>query len=218
MAEAKNKTAPKSTTTTKRSTTTKRTGTTAKKAVSKKVEPVEEVVQVVEEPVVKPAVAEVKPEPVIERHAYQATDMIPCKSVRYGLLQHLSKKSGDLYEWADYGDVVDVAYGDLLALKSRKSKFLYAPWFLIMDEQLVEDWKLNDIYTYFEDFEDVEEFLQSGAITLRRNLPNAPQGYKDLIIHKAGEMIRNGNLDSIATIRAIDDVLHKNLADMLGGH
>ena len=36
---------------------------------------------------------------VVERISYQTTDLIPCKSVRYGTLQHVSKKSGNLYEW-----------------------------------------------------------------------------------------------------------------------
>ena len=151
------------------------------------------------------------------KRTYVAGDMIPCKSVRYGMLQHVSRKSGDSYVWEDYGDVVDVSYGDLLALKSGKSKFLYAPWFIVLDDQLAEEWKLTELYTYFKEFEDVEDFLQSGAITLRRQLPNAPQGYKDLIVHKAGEMIRNGSLDSIGTVKAIDDVLNKSLSEMIGG-
>lgn len=196
----------------------KKASSTAKKSTStKKSDGPEKKPVVNAESVITNQVTTNATEPVVEKRVYQATDMIPCKSVRYGTLMHVSKKSGDIYEWADYGDVVDVSYGDLLALKSSKSKFLFAPWFLILDEQLVEDWKLTDIYTYYEDFEDVEEFLQAGAVTLRRRLPNAPQGYKDLIVHTAGEMLRRGTLDSIATIKAIDDVLGKNLADMLGG-
>jgi len=205
---------------TKKKTTSKSTAT--KKSAAKKV--ADQTVELKNEAgventeVVTPIVAEPVTVKIPEKKVYQASDMILCKSVRYGTLHHVSKKSGDMYEWADYGDEVPVAYGDLLALKSRKSKFLYAPWFLILDDQLVEEWKLADIYSYYEDFEDVEDFLQAGAITLRRKLPNAPQGYKDLIVHKAGEMIRHGTLDSIATIKAIDDILGKNLMDMLGGN
>lgn len=156
-------------------------------------------------------------EQIVERRAYQSNDLIPCKSVRYGTLQHVSKKSGNLYEWSDYGDIVDVEYGDLMALKARKSKFIFSPWFIILDDQLAEDWKLTDIYSYFEDFDDVEEFLQSGSMTIRRKLPNAPQGYKDLVTYTAGNMLRNGSLDSIATIKAVDEILHKNLQMLIGG-
>ena len=211
MAETKKKTTSKSTTTSKKSTGAKSAG---KKAATKQTDvPVTETVMettVIDEPVNIF-------EPVMEKRIYQATDMIPCKSVRYGVLQHVSKKSGDMYEWADYGDIVDVAYGDLLALKSRKSKFMFAPWFLILDDQLVDEWTLTDIYSYYEDFDDIEEFLNEGVISLRRKLPNAPQGFKELVVHKAGDMLRNGTLDSIATVKAIDEILNKNLSDMLGG-
>lgn len=209
MAETKKKTTAKSGEA-KETTAPKTRKSTTKKSVIEEPTPT----VVIETPVEKVEVP-VVPTPV--KKVYQATDMIPCKSVRYGILQHVSKKSGDIYEWADYGDITEVAYGDLLALKSRKSKFLYAPWFLILDEQLVDDWNLNGVYEFFNEFDDIEDFLQSGAISLRKKLPQAPQGFKDLVVHKAGEMLRNGALDSIGTVRAIDDVLHKNLADLIGG-
>ena len=207
---------------TSKSTTTKKSTATKKSAASKAEAPkvkaqvlATETTITVTESAPTPLTQVAEPEPV--KRTYATNDMIPCKSVRYGMLQHVSRKSGDSYVWEDYGDVVDVSYGDLLALKSGKSKFLYAPWFLVLDDQLAEEWKLKELYTYFEEFEDVEEFLQSGAIALRRQLPNAPQGYKDLIVHKAGEMIRNGSLDSIGTVKAIDDVLNKSLSEMIGG-
>lgn len=187
----------------KKSTTTK-----AKKATT-------DVKVAAEEPVAVEKVVE-KAE-VKEKRVFKATDMIECKSLRYGLMQHISKKSGNIYEWADYGDIVEVEYGDLLSLKSSKSKFLYSPWFMIMDDQLAEDWKLAGIYEPFKEFDDVEEFLQSGATTIRKTLPNAPQGYKDLVTYTAADMIRSGTIDSIATINAIDEILGKNLTTLLGG-
>lgn len=196
-------------TTSARSTQPKKsTATKAKKATT-------DVKVAAEEPVAVEKVVE-KVE-VKEKRVFKATDMIECKSLRYGLMQHISKKSGNIYEWADYGDIVEVEYGDLLSLKSSKSKFLYSPWFMIMDDQLAEDWKLADIYEPFKEFDDVEEFLQSGATTIRKTLPNAPQGYKDLVTYTAADMIRSGTIDSIATINAIDDILGKNLTTLLGG-
>lgn len=187
----------------------KSTASKAKKPATEVKEIKEEIVEAVEKAIEK---VEVK-----EKRVFKATDMIECKSLRYGLMQHISKKSGNIYEWADYGDIVEVEYGDLLSLKSSKSKFLYSPWFMIMDDQLAEDWKLADIYEPFNEFDDVEEFLQSGAITIRKTLPNAPQGYKDLVTYTAADMIRNGTIDSIATINAIDEILGKNLTTLLGG-
>lgn len=153
----------------------------------------------------------------LEKRKYVSGDYIPCRSVRSGHMQHLAKKSGMIYEWSDFGDVCEVEYGDLLALKASKSKFMYEPWFIIEDDQLAEDWKLSEIYSYFEGSDDAEDFLLKGAVEVRRKLMTAPQGYKDLIVDTAGRMIRSGMLDSIATIQAIDDVMHTQLNMLIGG-
>lgn len=118
----------------------------------------------------------------LEKRKYVSGDYIPCRSVRSGHMQHLAKKSGMIYEWSDFGDVCEVEYGDLLALKASKSKFMYEPWFIIEDDQLAEDWKLSEIYSYFEGSDDAEDFLLKGAVEVRRKLMTAPQGYKDLIV------------------------------------
>lgn len=200
---------------TTKKTTKKEPATAAKKAPKKKEMP-EAVKPVVAE--IEAIEAEVAPvaEPVVKKK-FAPGDYIPCRSVRSGHMQHISRKSGMSYEWADFGDICDVEYGDLLALKAGKSKFMYEPWFIIEDDQLVEDWKLADLYSMFTKFEDAEDFLLQGAVQVRRDLMTAPQGYKDLIVDTAGRMIRSGMLDSIATIQVIDDVMHTQLGLLIGG-
>ena len=90
---------------------------------------------------------------------YNTDDEIMCKSVCFGLLEYISKKDGIVYRWEDFGDIVPVRYSDLLALKTSRSKFLYQPWFIILDEDLVKMWKLEDINKYFDEISDIEPFL-----------------------------------------------------------
>ncbi|MEY8365742.1 hypothetical protein AALA22_08880 [Anaerovoracaceae bacterium 41-7] len=153
----------------------------------------------------------------VVKRKFETDDYIPCRSVRSGQMQYISRKSGMAYEWSDFGDVCDVAYGDLLALKAAKSKFLYEPWFIIENEQLVNEWKLSDIYKYFDEFDDAEDFILQGAAKVRNGLKNAPRGYKDLILDTAGHMLRAGRLDSFATIKAIDDVMNTQLLMLVKG-
>lgn len=148
---------------------------------------------------------------------FVASDLIPCRSVRNGLMQHIARKSGNPYEWSDFGDVTEVEYGDLLAMKASKSKFLFAPWIIIEDEDAVVALKLENIYEEFKEYEDVEEFLQMSPAQIRSKLENAPIGFKDAITKTAANMIREGRLDSIGVIKAIDDVLHKNLSTLITG-
>lgn len=148
---------------------------------------------------------------------YNSSDLIPCKSVRYGKMQYISKKSGTIYEWSDFGDVCELEYSDLLALKASKSVFLYDPWFLILDEDLQDAWKLKELYSYFNNFDEVEEFLKQSASDIAKNLESAPRGYQDVIRYTARNMLQNGTLDSVAKIKTIDRILHTQLSVLLGG-
>lgn len=146
---------------------------------------------------------------------FNADEMVTCRSVRNGVMQYVGRKSGDLYEWTDYGDVTDVAYSDLLAIKVNKSKFIYGPWFLIEDPEAVEALKLTELYEQFADYTDVESFLDLPAAEMRRKLQNAPEGFKDTVARTAGLRIRDGRFDSVIKIKVIDDVLGKNLMSMI---
>lgn len=152
---------------------------------------------------------------VIEPRKFDSGDMIPCKSVRNGVLQYIGKKTGDLYEWSDYGDITDVSYGDLLAIKANKSKFIYAPWFLILDEDAIVALKLKDLYDQFAEYEDVDEFFDLPASEFRAKLMKAPQGFKDTVARTASLRVRDGSLDSVIKIKIIDDVLGKSIMSML---
>lgn len=161
---------------------------------------------------------EVKTVVVSEPKKFANDDLIPCKSLRFGTLAHISKKTGNAYEWSNYGDIVDVAYTDLLAMKSAKSKFIYAPWMMILDEDAIIALKLEGVYDKFKIYEDVEAFLEQSPSDIRGQLQEAPTGFKDLIAYVAASMVRDGSLDSIAIIKAIDDALHKNLSSLIGGN
>lgn len=206
------KTAAKKSTSTKKKNTTKKDAGVTIEVVKEEavVTPIVESTTPVVESVIEPAVKEVK--------KFASDDMIQCKSLRYGTLLHISKKTGNAYEWSDYGDIVEVAYTDLLAMKSSKSKFIYAPWMVILDEDAIAALNLTDVYKKFEEYEDIDDFFNQSPAEIKIKLQDAPTGFKDLIVYTAASMIREGSIDSIATVKAIDDVLKKNLSSLIGGN
>lgn len=198
-----NNTKKSSTSTRKKSTTTTKT-TTAKKTTAK-VEP---------EAVEKETVSNVTSAPTVRK--YSAGDLIPCKSVVYGELVYVGR-NGSMYEWSGYGDICEVDYSDLLSMKTGQQKFLKEPWLIILDDELAAQWKLSNMNEIFNDIGDIEDLINSGASKVKKSLMNAPQGYKELVKKTAARMLREGHLDSIATVRVIDDILGSNLSMLLGG-
>ena len=86
--------------------------------------------------------AETKKEKATQKtvRKYAPTDRIPCRSLTYGELLLTGPKTKLLHTWANYGDVTEMEYQDLQALKSTRSSYLFKPRFIIEDEELVEQW------------------------------------------------------------------------------
>lgn len=143
---------------------------------------------------------------------YAPDDMITCRSITYGELLLAGKKSKLLYSWANYGDTTDVEYQDLQALKSTRSTYLFKPRIVIEDEELVEQWEkdFGEMYKSIVDV-DVEDMFKLPLNQFKSRLKKAPKGVQQAVKNIAGEKILNGSLDSLAKIKAIDEILGTDL-------
>ena len=152
-----------------------------------------------------------KPTPK-EVRKYAPTDMITCRSITYGELLLPGAKSKTLYTWANYGDKTEMEFQDLQALKSTRSSYLFKPRFIIEDDELVEQWR-GDLGKIYDDIiaTDVEAMFKLPANQLKAKLKKAPVGIQQAVKNLAGEKIMNGSLDSLAKIKAIDEVLGSDL-------
>lgn len=155
---------------------------------------------------------------VIEKKAprkFAQDDMILCKSVTYGELLLPGKKSKLLYIWSNYGDTTEVEFQDLQALRSTRSTYLMNPYFVIEDEDLLEQWpELKALYDKTMAL-DIDKLFSLPINQFKKRLRDIPVGFKDPIKNIAGAKIRDGSLDSLAKINAIDEILGTELRLML---
>lgn len=175
--------------------------------------------EVVEEVVAVAATPEViteKPAPVVRRR-YEKDDQILCRSVTVGTLTCPSPKDRSrVYRWSDFNDEAWVEYQDLLALHSRKSGFVFNPQFIICDDQLIEEWKLEDVYSTFYGFDNPAAFFRLPPTEIKSRLETAPKGLKEAIKSVAAQCVKNGTLDSINVIKAVDAALGTQLLTFVG--
>ena len=164
------------------------------------------------ETTVEGEVENVKPTVIKESRKYAPDDMIPCRSLTYGELLLTGKKSKLLYSWANYNDITEVEFQDLQALKSTRSSYLFKPRFVIEDEELVEQWGKDfaDMYSNIVEV-DVEDLFKLPLAQFKSKLKKAPKGVQQAVKNIAGEKILNGSLDSLAKIKAIDEILGTDL-------
>lgn len=149
----------------------------------------------------------VKAAPKKAPRKFAMSDPILCKSVTFGELLLPGKKSQLLYTWADFGDVTEVEFQDLQALRSTRSAYLNAPYFVIEDEELLEQWpEFKTLYDKVAAV-DIDNLFSLPINQFKKRLREIPVGFKDSVKNIASEMVRNGSLDSIAKINALDEIL-----------
>lgn len=150
---------------------------------------------------------------------FKANDLITVRSVTQGELLLPGKKSEILYRWSAYGDVTEVEYQDLYALKSTRSEYIYGPLFVIEDEDLLENprWKdVGKIYETMYDNEDLNQILSLPLSQFKATLKQCPKGFLDAIKIEVATRIDNGTFDSLSKIRAIDEICGTDLLTLIG--
>lgn len=185
----------------------KTTATTAETvATTEAVEKVE-TKETVETPVVevKATAAPVKK----EARKFEQTDPILCRSVTPGWMA-LYGKSGIPYIFSNYGDECEVEYGDLFALKNRRSRYLYDPLLVIEDEELLENPRWKDLAEFYNEkvygMDDIDHVLNLPNNSFERSLVALPKGLKKALTVEVAKRIENGTFDSIKKVKIIDEV------------
>ena len=143
---------------------------------------------------------------------YAPDEQIVCRSITYGELLITGPKSKLLYSWSNYGDTTPVEYQDLQALRSIRSAHLLKPRIIVEDDELVAQWgkDFKDLYDKVVDV-DVEKLFDLPIGKFKTALENAPKGVQQAVKNIAGEKIIDGSLDSLAKIKAIDEILGTDL-------
>lgn len=149
---------------------------------------------------------------------YDQHDLIICRSVTPGWLG-LCGKSGILYVWHNTGDVCEVEYGDLWALKASRSQYLYMPYFVIEDEELLEQPRWKDLKNFYNEkvygLDNVDAILNVPSTAIRKVLVELSPGMKNAVALRATVLAENGELDSLKKIKIIDEVCGTDILSIL---
>ena len=176
-----------------------------KKSVVKKSKNVEPVEAVVEEPI--------KAEKPVRKKKFDSDDGIMCTSITTGWLGMEGLKSHNLYQWHSYGDQTEVEYDDLVAAVRSSKSFVFAPYFVIDDDDFLDLYpQVKKVYENLPSVNELEKIFTLAPSKLREVLSSLPNGAKESIKSMAADKIRNGSFDSVQRIKVLDEVLGTELS------
>lgn len=141
--------------------------------------------------------------------------LIPCKSIVYGKLTYVSPRTQLIYNWSDYGTEEFIEYGELITMRSASPKFLTKPWILIQDDEVVEYFRLQDIYEKLLLLDNINEFLLKPFSEIETLFESAPMGIKQTFTIKIGEMVHAKTINDIRVVNMIDKTMGTNLKEFI---
>lgn len=201
------------TTTTKRTTRGKRT-TTSPVDEASMVKTPETANEVEVEKETKTTTAPVKSTKV----TIDPNELIACRSIVVGKLLLIGKKTKIQYRWEDNGDIQFMEYQDLLAEMITNSTAVYAPYIMIEDDRILDDFrwkKINNLYDRIAGNEDIESLFDLPIERFKAILADAPRGLQRAIQNTVATKIANGTFDSIRKLQAVDEICHTDFACLI---
>lgn len=147
-----------------------------------------------------------------KKKTFEQTDTIWCRSVIIGGLYLEGAKTKTLYEWRGYGDQVEVEYRDLVSEVRARSAYVFNPWFVIEDEDFLDEYpQVKKFYTESHSVTELRDILSLPLQKMVKEINDLPLGAKDVFKNIASEAVASGTLDSVAKIKAIDEIFDTDL-------
>lgn len=167
---------------------------------------------IAENVVIEPEVKE-----TAQKKKFASDDRIPCKAILTGKTHLLGKRTNMIYTFLGMGDIIGIEYQDLVAEVRAGTSLLFRPMIVVEDQDFIDEFpKLKEFYAKLYPVSDLRELLQRPTREIQAIIPNLPIGVVDSLKSIAAEMVRNGELDSISTIRALDGMWGTDLAILTG--
>ena len=146
------------------------------------------------------------------KRVFRQNDMIPCRSVVEGGLYLEGARTKMPYEWANYGAIEDVEYRDLVELVRTRSSYLFNPFFIVDDEDFVEESPaLKKFYSDNYTVKELSDVLDLSVNEMIAELKTLPKTALDTLKSIAASQVSAGQIDSVRKIRALDEFFGTDL-------
>lgn len=103
------------------------------------------------------------------------------------------KGQGNIYTFTDFGQIIDIPFGDLKDIVQHNQRFANEGYFYIVDEEVVRKLRKTSEYNKMLPPEVIENIFKNDANKIIDLYNMAPRGQKETIV----EMIKNKRLQGI---------------------
>lgn len=122
---------------------------------------------------------------------------------RYGYIG----RSGFAMEMSDYGDVLEIPFGELKRMRSEQKRHLEDAFIVILDEDAVKELRYEKLYENIFNDTGLEELL-SNPDKLKKVITKMPVTMKQTVATVAKRKFKDGDLYDMRVKKVIEDSLN----------
>lgn len=124
-----------------------------------------------------------------------------------GMLIYVSKRTGEVFEWDDFGAEQEMELGELKNAKNSNKNFFINNWFMFDDPWVIDFLGVRQYYKNTIPIDEFDSIFDMDASEAAKVLKKIPDGQKRSIAYRARQLISENAIDSMKLI----DVLEKEL-------
>lgn len=128
--------------------------------------------------------------------------LVECQNITMGKLTYKSnRQNGYKIVWSNPGDIEEIELGELVSMRNSQPKFFSKNWIGIDDPEVIEYLGIGKYYEGVPAFEDYDKIFFQPIEDMKVTIANLPRGVKKTLAIKAADMINDGTIDSMKTIK-----------------
>lgn len=130
-----------------------------------------------------------------------------------GMLIYVSKKTGEVFEWDDFGAEQEMELGELKNAKNSNKNFFINNWFMFDDPWIIDYLGVGQYYKNTVPIDEFDEIFSMDAKEAAKVLRNVPDGQKRSIAYRARQLISESAIDSLNLISVLEKELGVELIE-----
>lgn len=124
-----------------------------------------------------------------------------------GRLIYISKRTGERYIWESFGDEQDMELKELKNAKNSSKAFFENNWFLIDNPAVIDYLGVTQYYKNALTYDTFDAIFSKKPSEVKKIVAKLSDGQRATLSYRAMQLVSEGRVDSIQTIKALEESL-----------
>lgn len=130
-----------------------------------------------------------------------------------GMLIYISKRTGEVFEWDEFGAEQEMELGELKNAKNSNKNFFINNWFMFDDPWIIDFLGVGQFYKNTLPIDDFDSIFEMSAAEAEKVLKKMPEGQKRSVAYRARQLIADGVIDSMKLVSVLEKELGVDLVE-----